>query len=75
MPKTLKDYLLEGGLKGRKFIHDEDFYEVENIIGDGYAAYMTVISRRIKDPFPGIRHSVPFGDRLNDVEYEEPKPK
>ena len=72
MNKTLKDCFLDGDVKDRKFRLDADrFYEVEDIFYSYPFAYMKVVTRRIKDPSPGIFSSFSLPERLSDEEYIE----
>jgi len=72
MVKTLKNYILKGGIKGQFFEFKDSFYEVEGkILVIDSIPYMEVILQKKVDTYPRIQKlSLNMTDHLDDKEYK-----
>ncbi len=58
MVKTLKDFILDGGIKGKFFECKEEFYEVRDILIENYTLKIKVVFQKKSDDYPRIWEDV-----------------
>ena len=71
MPKTLKDYLLEGGVKGKLFERDKDtYFEVEDLtLSVNLNIWLEVVNYKKDSLQIQKRMSIPLRECLKCKEY------
>ncbi|MFH1823541.1 MAG: hypothetical protein ABH817_02410 [archaeon] len=66
--KTVKDYLLKGGVAGRKFrLSDEFYYEIKTFCG-GASTEIDTLRTSMNDPTISFRNNINLGSHLDDPE-------